>query len=149
SYHGAISYEGARLRAALQQVARQTAPFEVETDGVGIFTGPSPVLYLPVVRSPILTEIHQQLWQALGPIGGGITPVYGHEHWIPHITLAQGDLTHAHLPAVMPLLSGRTFSWRIPIANLTVIESTSDTPGAAYAIAIQVTLKREGHTSDD
>jgi 2'-5' RNA ligase len=143
TYQGAISYDGTRLRAALEQVARETDPFEVETDGVGIFTGPSPVLYLPVVRSPVLTRIHQQVWQALQPIGVGITPIYGPEHWIPHITLAQGDLTPAHLSALMRALSPRTFSWRITIANLTVIETTSDTPDAAYTIATQITLKRE------
>jgi 2'-5' RNA ligase len=148
TYQGAISYKAARLRAALKRTARATDPFEVETDGVGIFTGPSPVLYLPIVRSPVLTRIHQQVWRALQPISIGITPIYGPEHWIPHITLAQGDLTPAHLPGLMQLLSARTFSWRITVANLTVIETAGDTPNAAYTIATQVTLKREGQESD-
>jgi 2'-5' RNA ligase len=149
TYQGALSYDEAHLRAALEQVAHKTRPFEVETDGIGIFTGPNPTLYLTIVRSPVLADIQQQLWQALQPISVGITSRYGPEHWIPHITLAQWDLMHAQLPALMPVLSSRSFSWRISITNLTVIETTADTPDATYAITSQVTLRREEHKADD
>lgn len=143
TYQGAISYDETRLRAALEQLAHETNPFEVETDGIGIFTGPSPVLYLPVVRSPVLADIHQHLWQALETIGVGIAPVYGPHHWIPHITIAQGDITPTHLPAVMRMLSARRFSWRIPITNLTVIKTSSDAPNAGYVIAARIAFTHE------
>jgi 2'-5' RNA ligase len=141
TYHGAISYDEMPLRSALEHIASETDPFEVETDGIGIFTGPNPVLYLPVVRSAVLADIHQQIWQALETIGVGITPTYDPRHWIPHITLAQGDITPTHLPEVMQILSARRFSWRIPITNLTVIKTSSDAPDAAYVIATHITFK--------
>ena len=143
TYQGARFYDETPLRAALEHVADETDPFGVETDGVGIFTGPNPVLYLPVVRSPVLTNIHQHLWQALETVGVGIISIYGPRHWIPHITLAQGDITPTHLPALMQTLSARTFSWRIRITNLTVIETTSDAPDAVYAIATHISFKQE------
>jgi 2'-5' RNA ligase len=144
TYQGAVSYDEARLRAALEQMAYETDPFEVETDGIGIFTGPSPVLYLPVVRSPVLANIHQHLWRALETVGVGIAPAYGPWHWIPHITLAQGDIMPAYLPAALQLLSTRTFSWHISITNLTVIKTTSDAPDATYVIANHITFTQEG-----
>jgi hypothetical protein len=49
---------------------------------------------------------------------------------------------HAQLPDVMRLLSTRSFSWRVSITNLTVIEAASDSPDAVYAIATQVALNR-------
>jgi 2'-5' RNA ligase len=143
TYQGALSYEETPLRSALKQIAHKHDRFEVETDGICILTGPNPVLYLAVLRSPVLTEIHQHIWQALETVGVGITPIYGPQHWIPHITLAQGDMTHRHLPALMQMLSPRTFSWRIPITNLAVIKTTSDVPDAAYAIATDITFKLE------
>ena len=149
TYQGALSYEETPLCSALEQVAGETDPFEVETDGIGIFTGPNPVLYLPVVRSSVLSQIHHRLWQALVTTGVGISPTYGPRHWIPHITLAQGDITHTQLPAVMQMLSARSFSWRMPIDNLTVIEMTSGALDAPYAIATQVTLEQEKHEIDD
>ena len=143
TYHGALSYEETPLCSALEQVAGATDPFEVETDGIGIFTGPNPVLYLPVVRGPALDLIHQNIWQALEAIGVGISPIYGPRHWIPHITLAQGDITHAHLPALIQMLSAHAYSWHIPITNLTVIKTTSDGADAAYVIATHITLTQE------
>ena len=47
----------------LSQIARETEPFTIESDGLGIFTGPMPVLYVPIVRSPALSRVHQQVWQ--------------------------------------------------------------------------------------
>ena len=143
TYQGAISYEETPVCSALEQIAGETEPFEVETDGVGIFTGPNPVLYLPVVRGPALDHIHQNIWQALEAISTGISHTYGPQHWIPHFTLAQGDITHAHLPALMQMLSARTFSWHIPITNLTVIKTTSDAADAAYVIATHITFKQD------
>ncbi len=142
TYQGAASYEARPLHAALQQIAREIEPFEIETGGLGIFTGDAPVLYIPVVESPLLTRLHGQIWQALQEIGREITTIYGPDHWIPHITLAQWDITHAQLPDVVQLLSKRTFSWRITIANLTVIETINDEPDAAYTISTQVALKK-------
>ena len=75
--------------------------------------------------------------------------MYGPEHWIPHITLAQWDLTPRQLPALMQVLSARSFSWRVSITNLTVIETASDALDAPYAIASQVTLERENDKIDD
>jgi Aminoglycoside-2''-adenylyltransferase len=45
--------------------------------------------------------------------------------------------------------AARSFSWRIPIDNLAVIETTSSVLDAPYAIATQVTLEQEKHEIDD
>ena len=138
SYQGAAAYKQDQLQAALEDIAKETAPFEIETHGIGIFTGALPVLYIPVVRSPALLQLHQRVWHALESIGTEITTIYGAEHWIPHITLAQGDIRHDQLPDIMRLLSQRTFTWHSAITNLTVLETTSDTPDAGYRIATQI-----------
>jgi 2'-5' RNA ligase len=63
--------------------------------------------------------------------------VYAPEQWIPHITLAQGDLISTTLAAIVGRLSGRQFRWRIPLTNLALI--TSDDAGdASYSVSCRV-----------
>ncbi len=61
SYHVAEEYDFDRLDGALTRLAATSAPFVVQTTGVGIFTGASPVLYLAVVRNPELTRYQQRV----------------------------------------------------------------------------------------
>jgi hypothetical protein len=79
---GARSYAGDRLRAALHAVARETDLFEVEADEVGIFTGPSPVFSPGGAQTGPRREPPARV-AGPRPIGRGMTPIYGPEHWIP------------------------------------------------------------------
>lgn len=65
SYHVARSYAPELLGARLNHLARSTSPFQVKAGELGVFTGRSPVLSIPVVRSPALTQFHQALCSEL------------------------------------------------------------------------------------
>src|SRR4051812_46659014 len=69
SYHIAQHYDLAALEPVLRRAAQGATPFTVRTGGLGIFTGANPILYIPVVRDPALTEFHRRLWQAVDPAG--------------------------------------------------------------------------------
>src|SRR5437764_1394983 len=69
SYHVADHYDLTVLEPTLRRIAQGAPPFVVRTTGLGIFTGSSPVLYVPVVRDPVLTEFQRRLWQAVEPAG--------------------------------------------------------------------------------
>src|SRR5262245_39184 len=62
SFHVAEKYNREKLDITLKQAAREMSPFMVRTNGLGIFTGKEPVLYIPVTRTPELTQFHQRLW---------------------------------------------------------------------------------------
>ncbi len=62
SYHVAAEYDLLALETVLRDFACRQAPFRVTATGLGIFTGVSPVVYIPVVRDPALTAFHQALW---------------------------------------------------------------------------------------
>lgn len=70
SYRVAAGFDAERLAGAPAEVARCTAPFRVGTAGLGLFTGPHPVLYIPVV--PQLTAFHARLWERIAPAATGI-----------------------------------------------------------------------------
>lgn len=122
SYHVARSYASEALAATLQQFTRTTRPFEITTSGLGVFTGPSPVLYIPIVRTPTLTEFHQTLCREVEKCASGSARYYDPAHWLPHITIGWGDLHGGLLAEVIQLLGERDFNWTIRINNLAVVE---------------------------
>jgi hypothetical protein len=124
SYQVAAGYDPDTLRPILQRRARDQPPFRVRTGGLGLFTGASPVLYVPVVRDEALTRFHGALWSSLAGAGAGVLPYYRPEHWLPHITLAHGDLTGDDLPAIVRALGGRDFGWAIAGETLELIYDT-------------------------
>lgn len=134
TYQGADRYEAARLDAAFARIARATSPFAIETAGLGIFIGPLPVLYVSIARSPALAMLHQRIWHELGDAGTNISPLYDIERWMPHITLAQWDVTPENLPRIAQLLAGRPFAWRITLTNLAHVESESGAPDTHYRV---------------
>lgn len=121
SYHVADDYDIKRLEPILQRVASNQTSFQVRTSGLGIFTGEAPVLYIPVVRNPALTQLHELLWRELSNTGDGILEYYHPDHWIPHITIGFGDLHSDNLAHIVRYLNERTFSWQIMVNNLTFI----------------------------
>lgn len=121
SYHVAQQYDLGQLEIILQHVASNSTPFQIRTTGLGIFTSFYPILYIPVVRSPKLTQFHQVLWSKISQIGSGIQDFYHSEQWIPHITIGTNDINRFNLPEIIRSLSERNFNWQITINNVAFI----------------------------
>jgi len=138
SYHVATGYDLGRLETALRRFARTCRPFRVRTNGLGIFSGPSPVVYIPVVRDPRLSDLHRRLWPAVGKVATGPLDYYRPEAWVPHVTLGHGDISQQNLPDVIRELAPRDFHWEIEVDNLAVISSS----GAAEGLHMRIPLGR-------
>lgn len=117
TYYILDSYDLSTVEARMKDAASRLRPIRVKTAGLGIFLHPSPVLFIQVVRSPALERIHRLLRRTFPPLEG-TGGFYSAEEWMPHITLARGDLTLAMLPDVVAMLSGRDFHWDITLDNL-------------------------------
>lgn len=126
SFHAARKYDYTQLESLLERFAAETPAFEGRTAGLGIFSGPLPIVYVTVTCSPLLTRLHQALWPMVAPTAAGSNAYYHPDQWIPHITLGHGDITWENLPAVIRLLSGRDFAWTFPINNLTILRDDGD-----------------------
>jgi 2'-5' RNA ligase len=125
TYHVAQAYDAASIDAVLTAVARAAPPFAIDTHGLGVFRGDETVLYLHISPSPALAGMHRRVWDAMTPIAAEPIPVYAAETWVPHITLAIGDLTEELLPLALQLLNRREYHWTVPITNLCLIEETT------------------------
>jgi 2'-5' RNA ligase len=121
SYHVAAAYDLVRLEPIVRALAREFAPFQVRTTGLGVFTGAQPVLYLPVVRTVPLSHLHARLWEALAPAAGGGNANYHPDRWLPHVTIGFGDVPPERLAPIIAHLAARSFDWDITLDHLVVI----------------------------
>lgn len=129
SYHVAEDYDLTRLRDALGRVAAQTRPFAATLTGLGAFTAPEPVLYLAVERTAALDALHAAIWRELALLPGvarAPMAVYAASSWIPHVTLAQGDLTPAALDSVLAAWAGRDLGREVWVNNVTLLARAAD-----------------------
>lgn len=95
------------LGAALTPAAAAIGPTTVDIDGLGVFDGPRPVIFLRVVRSPTLLDIHSRLLDATRALWESVSAHYLTEVWTPHVTLALRDLAPGQVRAVLADLRQR------------------------------------------
>lgn len=79
------------LEDALERRAGGMAPLTLELNGLGVFPGADPVLYLNVLKTSQLLELHGSLHGDLSRVVQGRSPLYSPDRWAPHVTLAAHD----------------------------------------------------------
>lgn len=109
----------------LGAVAAATPPFEVETHGLGIQRGPRTLLYLHVTRIPALDALHARLWRETAAVASGPNPAYAPATWIPHVTIAAGDIDESQLADISAFLARHDYRWRLPVTNLCLVPDTT------------------------
>jgi len=110
----------------LARVARQTQPFSAFTTGLGIFPGPNPVIYIPVLRSEPLNALHRRIHEATAPLCLRTDKFSGADCWLPHISLALHDTTPDLLGEVLRYLNEQTFNLKFQVDNLAILEQKGD-----------------------
>lgn len=136
SYQIAHYYEEEQLVANLEHLARDLTSFTVSAGGLSLFTGPHPVLFVPLVRTQALSEVHQALWSTVNSTAE-VSPYYQDEAWMPHITLAEHDVTRDKLADIISAFSTRILSWKIHIDNIAVIWDTGTQHEVRYRFALR------------
>ena len=82
SFQVAEQYDESACEEFLRSLAARMRPFRVRTAGLGIFTVANPILYISVVRSPALSDLHRQLWDGVRQtVPGAVAHYYHPEEW--------------------------------------------------------------------
>ena len=125
SYYVAEHIDVNQMQAPLHVIAQQASPFAARATGLGLFTHPHLVLYIPVVRSVALMALHGVLRPSFA--AAAINPVryYEADRWLPHITLAQGDLDHEKLAPALRWFQQKLIDWEITVDNVALIGGES------------------------
>ncbi len=143
SYHVAEGYDLPRLAEVMRRVAAQTRPFAVGVTGLGAFAAPQPVLYLAVERNAALDALHALLWSELAQPDIARAPmmIYAPPTWVPHITLAMGDLTLDALRTIQARMAGRDLRREVWVSDLTLGGIPAEAaPDAPHAPLLRFTL---------
>ena len=120
------------LEDALAEIARKAHSISVQTGGIGIFSGIRPVIYIPVVRNAELNALHRLVWEAIQPIGMGLSPFYSPRLWMPHISLAYQDVTHENIGCAMQKLAFHTFNWEFEVNNISFMHEADAETGELH-----------------
>ncbi len=121
SFQVVEDYDQPRLEEALHDIAHTMEPFTVRAAGLGVFSGAAPIIYLPIVKSEPLLRFHQLLWERTRRLATGPSPYYMPDCWVPHITLAHGDVNRARLTCALDALAFEIYDWEIVVENVTFI----------------------------
>jgi hypothetical protein len=121
SWQIAKNYPPEMLQQALAEICSLVQPIRIRTAGLGIFSGPSPVIFIPVVKSRDLLDFHALVWNRLVSVVEGLSPYYNPDNWSPHISLAYADITHHNLGTVMETLAFQTYNWEFAVDNIAFI----------------------------
>lgn len=133
SYQAARDFDLDALADVVSKVAEKARPLRIRTAGIGVFNGPAPVVYIPIVRSPELTRLQLALWSAGAVATEHPSSEYHPASWIPHITLAQADVTPDALPGVVASLNEVDLSWDFEVDNLAIVRGRGDKPQEVLA----------------
>jgi 2'-5' RNA ligase len=129
SWQIADEYDLQSLRPVLKEICEAASPFTVLTTGLGVFSGGVPVIYIPVVKNTRLILLHDLIWSATSEVSRQRNPFYSPDMWLPHITLAYGDVDQEKLRCAMSHLAFNDYNWEIPIDHLTLVYQTEGQEG--------------------
>jgi 2'-5' RNA ligase len=101
----------------------------VQTVGLGLFTGPVPVLYLALVKTGMLMKVHDLLWELIGPLATVLNSHYSPDLWMPHITVAYQDLTSDNLACTVKNLIYRPVELKIHVDQLALLYQINEDTG--------------------
>ena len=129
SWQGAENYQVGDVERILKETAGQLAPFMLQTAGLGLFTGPVPVLYLALVKTEGLLKVHRFLWELIGPLATGLNRHYSPDLWMPHITIAYQDLNAENLTCAVRNMLFRPVELDIQVDLLALLFQDNDDTG--------------------
>jgi 2'-5' RNA ligase len=121
SWQIAEDYDLERLKPLLEQIASQTQPFPAHTSGIGVFSGERPVIYIALVKTPELMRFHSVVWDYTLGASNAASPYYSPENWVPHISLAYGDVTIENIGAAIKKLAFQSYAWEMQVDNFAFI----------------------------
>lgn len=93
------------------------------TFGLGIFSGMLPVLFLPMVKTIEMINLHQNIWDQIGPHCSQLKTYYSPSFWMPHITLALKDLDKEKLACAVNALAFKQIELSVTMKSIALAES--------------------------
>ena len=110
----------------IEKMAGNNCGFTTQAFGIGFFTGVRPVLYLPLVKTQEMIEIHKQVWDQIPEFSKQSNKYYDPSNWMPHVTLAVNDLSIENLACALGSLAFDHIELSISIDNMIIVAYGAD-----------------------
>lgn len=110
----------------LEEISLGNWQIEVRTDIVTWFAAEQPIVYLRVVKTPEIVDLHRVLWKRLFPLCENPAMLYAPGSWQPHVTLAMEERSWLKLPEVYRFLKTIDLRWSFRLDNLTVLTAKEE-----------------------
>lgn len=110
----------------IDNLAERNCGFATQSFGLGVFTGVRPVLYLPLVKTQEMIDIHNQVWEEIPAFAKQTNRYYEPLYWMPHITLAVNDLSSENLTCALDTLAFETLDILVSVDNMIVVAQGAD-----------------------
>ncbi len=105
----------------LENERKKHFSFNIKTNGIGIFTGKRPAIYIQIKQNEQLIKFQKHLYNKYNPEAEDIKKLYLPENWIPHISLAIEDVNGNNISSVIKHLLPITFKHEIKITGISLV----------------------------
>ncbi len=129
TWFGADLIDVAKVTNLMKQIADEESPLTLRSFGFGVFSGKTPVLYLPIVKTETLFTLHRKIWEQVYPFSTEASLYYAPDMWLPHITLALKDLNQDNLACAVNTIAFDPIDLVFMIDNIAIASYKNDPPG--------------------
>ena len=105
----------------LNIIKKKNFPFVLSTNGIGIFTGKRPAVYIQIKPSIQILAFQKKLYETFSDHSDGLKKFYVPDRWIPHISIAIEDIDLSNIGGVMEYLLPNTFKHDLRIENISLV----------------------------
>lgn len=126
TWHTAEEYSPELVEGELTDLCTSCSPFHIKVTGIGLFTGKTQVLFLPVIKTAQLVSIQQEIYKNTQKISKKHSEYFQPDKWIPHITLISDPDEQDSIPKAIRILAEMTVDFEAKIDNICLGEYTGD-----------------------
>jgi len=118
-----------KAKIILSTLAKNSPDISTHTFGIGIFSGVHPVLFLPLVKTIEMINIHQRIWDKISPHCKDLNMYYSSDFWLPHITLALKDINRENLACAINEIGFEKIELNVSMTSLAIAEHEDEKIG--------------------
>jgi 2'-5' RNA ligase len=126
TWHSAEEYNPALLVSTLKAIANNYTSFHIRVTGMGLFTGKTRVLFLPILKTCDLVNMQMEISSQLNSLSKKPSEFYDPKRWIPHITLISSQEDQDSIGPAIQILGNLTVDFELAINNISSGEYTGE-----------------------
>jgi len=129
SWQTAEQYAVDPLQDRLGTLTKTISPFCFHTSGLGIFSNDHKILFLIIIKTRALLELHELLWRELSGYAQEPRQYYSPENWIPHLSLNLRGLTDDQFTCSLTELSKNNPQFEFEVKRFGLLYVNGNTAG--------------------